>query len=81
MQGCPSIALFAHGADDNEVPLAIIADNILTRRVSQLVVGAHLLPLADAPRTKAVLALATLFCIEYHHLTDSTDEVLVECFR
>ena len=78
VQWCPRIALLAHRTCYNQVSLAVITDYLIARRISNLIVSAYLLPLLDALRAEYALALATLFCFNRYHHTDSAHKMLVK---
>ena len=81
MEGRSSVAFLADGAADNQVALTMLTNKTSAWRVGELVVCAVLLPLLDAARAEASLALATFFCLNDDHLANATDEVIVEFFR
>ena len=81
MQGLACVAFLAHRTHHWQYTLSIITDQVLTRRICQLVVITHFLPLFDAFWTKTVLTWDTFFCVKNDHLADATYEMLVKWYR
>ena len=75
------VRILADRANAHDCSLAILTDDGRLRRLNGLVAATDALPLLDASFAEAVLALAALFRINHHHLTDATDKVRVELLR
>ena len=78
VQGLARVCFFAHRAHHRQIPLSVITDHGLRRRIHHFIVCADFLPLLDASRAEDVLALATLFRLYYNSLANTADKVLVK---
>ena len=78
MQRLARVCFFAHRAHHRQIPLSVITDHGLRRRIHHFIVCADFLPLLDASRAEDVLALATLFRLYYNSLANTADKVLVK---